>query len=360
MPSATARASALTSATSHEARAVTPHPVLGGTDSTTEALLGALAASGGRLPIAADEGSGVDRFLGHYSGRSNTGPLNSAMDERRVQVVRRNVDANVTIERPSLTFALLAQPNVLTTIREDADANTGGFTPRFLWVVPPDPGASVPGHERPTLDPVTRKRWGDLLCEVAAVRDATFDATAPRSTSARVTFDGEAADLFRGWESLVRAKELHALNAAERSWRAKHPGRVASIAGVLHVARHGGEAATRQVSAVEVATAIAIGDTLADHASVAIGGGERLDSDRTAEMGIAEAVLAWAKDRNDPYASFTSSDFRRSLSGTMRSRWKAVLILGAFRQLAASEVARVDYREERGKTVATATLYPGA
>lgn len=342
-----------------EADARGPAPVLGGTDLTTEGLVRDLARWG-RLFVFADEGNAVAGFLGLYNqGKSNTGALNSALDEARIAVTRSDQDRNLTIRRPSLTFGLMLQPSVLEQIRGDEGANGSGFTARLLYAVPPDPGASLPGYGRPRLSSAVRAAWDARVIELCEARDATFDPSGDREAAQRITFGPEAVALFVPWESDVRALEVSAPNVVMRSWRAKHPGRVASIAALLHLARHGASGLALPVGAEDVRAAIALGDAFADHAEVAIGSRDRLDSDRDPVTMLAERALTWARGRHEPRQPFTSSELRKRpevLPRSQRGHGAAHQVAAALRLLAAEGLAEVTERSERGHAVQVATL----
>lgn len=342
-----------------EADARGPAPVLGGTDLTTEGLVRDLARCG-RVFVFADEGNAVAGFLGLYnSGKSNTGALNSALDEARIAVTRSDQDRNLSIRRPSLTFGLMLQPAVLDEIRADKMANGSGFTARLLYAVPPDPGASLPGHSRPTLPDAVRDAWDARVGELCEARDAHFDPQGDREAAKRITFGPEAVAVFMPWESSVRALEVTAPSVVMRSWRAKHPGRVASIAALLHLVRHGRAGLGLPVGADDVRAAIALGDAFADHAEVAIGSRDRLDSDRDPVTMLASRVLNWARGRYEPHRPFTSSELMKNRDVLPRShqgKGAAEKMHTAFRLLGAEGLADLAEHQERGHVVLVARL----
>ena len=344
-----------------ERDALGPRPVLVGTNVTAEGLV-VLLAEQGRAFLVADESGGLDGILGHYSGRSMTGDLNNALDERRVEVVRKVKDRSAAVRRPVLVMALLLQPSVLDDLRGDRRANAGGFTPRLSYVVPPDPGASLPGATRPVLDPVARAAWDDLMADLCAARDEVYRHDEDADTAPRLRFTEQAEAVFAEWEGRVRGREVEAPTEALRSWRRKNPGRAASIAALLHLARHGSDGMREPVGHDDAGLAILIAETLDEHAEVAIGSGERLDSDADPARLMAARILDWAQDRPHPDAPFTSSDLRtvKRVAGKARSAGTADRIREALRLLANEGLVELDEHTERGRPVLTATLAPGA
>jgi hypothetical protein len=343
-----------------ERDALGPRPVLVGTNVTAEGLV-VLLAEQGRAFLVADESGGLDGILGHYSGRSMTGDLNNALDERRVEVVRKVKDRSASVRRPSLVMALLLQPSVLDDLRKDRRANAGGFTPRLSYIVPPDPGASLPGATRPVLDPAARAAWDALVGDLCAARDEVYRPDEDADTAPRLHFTDKAEAVFAAWEGPVRARETGAPAEALRSWRRKNPGRAASIAALLHLARHGSEGMREPVGHEDAALAYLIADTLDEHAEVCIGSRERLDSDADPARLMAGRIVEWAKARTHPDAPFTSSELRqvkRVTSTRSRGAGAAARIRDALRVLADEGMAAVEESEQRGTVVLTARLVP--
>ena len=339
-----------------------PRPVLIGTNVTAEGLV-ALLAEQGRAFLVADESGGLDGILGLYSGKSMTGDLNNALDERRVEVVRKVKDRSAAVRRPSLVMALLLQPSVLDDLRADRRANAGGFTPRLAYIVPPDPGPSLPGATRPVLDPEAREAWDALVGDLCTARDEVYRSDEDADTAPRLHFTTEAEAVFAEWEGRVRSREVEAPTEALRSWRRKNPGRAASIAALLHLARHGSAGMGNPVGHDDAALASLIADSLDEHAVVSIGSRDRLDSDADPVRLMAGRIVAWAKDRPQPGAPFTSSDLRRvkRVTGTAnRGAGASERIRDALHLLADEGMAEVTEREERGRVVVTATLTPEA
>ena len=113
------------------------------------------------------------------------------------------------------------------------------------------------------------------------------------------------------------------------------------------------------VGADDVRAAIALGDAFADHAEVAIGTRDRLDSDRDPVTMLASRVLTHARGRSQPGRPFTSSELRtvpEVLSRSQRGNGAAEQVRAVFRLLAAEGLADVAERRERGHVVLVATL----
>ncbi len=345
-----------------ERTALGPRPVLIGTNVTPEDLV-ALLAEQGRAFLVADESGGLDGILGHYSGRSMTGDLNNALDEGRIEVVRKGKDRNASVRRPSLVMALLLQPSVLDDLRSDRRANAGGFTPRLSFIVPPDPGASLPGATRPVLDPAARAAWDALVGDLCAARDEVYRLDEDADDSDRLHFTDEAEAVFAEWEGRVRSREMEAPTEALRSWRRKNPGRAASIAALLHFARHGSAGMRQPVGHEDTALAYSIAETLDEHAEVCIGSRDRLDSDADPVRLMATRIVEWAKNRPHPDAPFTSSQLRlvKRVTGTSaRGEGAAERLRAAIRLLGSLGMAEVSESDQRGNTVLTARLTPEA
>ena len=339
-----------------------PRPVLVGTNVTAEGLVAVLVEQG-RAFLKADESGGLDGILGLYSGTSTTGDLNSAVNEEPVEIVRKARERSGGVRRPSLVMALLLQPSVLDDLRGDRRANAGGFTPRLAYVVPPDPGASQPGRTRPTLDPEALDAWGARIADLCAARDEAYDPSEAADRAPRLHLTDGAEAVFGEWDARVRPRELDAPTTALRSWRAKNPGRAASIAALLHLARHGSAGMRQPIGHDDAGLAVLIADTLDEHAVVSIGSRERLDSDADPVRLMAGRIERWAKGRTHPGQPFTSSELRRvkGVTGTAaRGAGASERIRDALRLMADEGMAEVSEHEERGNVVVTATLTPEA
>ena len=334
-----------------------PLPVLVGTNVTPEGLVARLADQG-RGFLVADESGGLDGILGLYSGKSMTGDLNNALDERRIEVVRKGSDRSAGVRRPSLVMCLLLQPSVLDDLRGDRRANAGGFTPRLAYIVPPDPGASQPGSTRPVLDREAGVAWDALIKDLCAARDEAYDASEDADRAPRLLLTPPAEAVFAEWDRKVRAREVEAPTEALRSWRRKNPGRAASIAALVHLARHGSAAMQKHIGHEDAGLAILIAETLDEHAEVCIGSRDRLDSDADPVRLMAERIVAWAKKRPHPDAPFTSSQVRKvkAITGKARGAGAAGAIRDALFLLADEGMALVSEEQRGGVPVLTATL----
>lgn len=96
-----------------------------------------------------------------------------------------------------------------------------------------------------------------------------------------------------------------------REWGGKLPGAVARIAGLLHVARHVGEAPRHMVSEQTMARAITVGEYLTEHAIAVF---DFMGADPATEN--TRDVLGWIRRRGT--AQFTQRDLHRAMQARFR------------------------------------------
>lgn len=259
----------------HEA---SPEPVLPrllADDATPEAL-GGLLARHGSIAIVAAESALLDNLAVRYSdGRANLHLACQAYSGEPVKIDRRGREPE-HLEEPLLTLGLCVQPHVLARITADETMREQGFLARAAVVVPrsnvglrdTDP-APVPG---PIAD-----AYNACISRVATLRRAdTTDTTSDPassvgsvSVSQRLRFDPDAAEAFRNVRALhePRLDPAGGDLASVATWANRHPGRIARIAGLLHLATH---SPAEAISVETFSAAARIGEYLAAHAVAAL------------------------------------------------------------------------------------------
>jgi hypothetical protein len=259
------------------------NPRLLADDATPEALASLLARHG-QIAVLAAEAPLLDNLTGRYNekGSANLHLVCSAYGGETAYVDRRGRDAE-TIERPLMAIALAVQPHVLEALVSHTIARRQGLVGRFGLVAP----QSMLGARRidaPRASADLHRQWAATVRAVFTANVAT-EPTQPGSGSSSVgsvalSLDAkyrppslslspaaatQLADLRRDQEPQLR--EGGALRELA-DWVARHPGRVARIAAVLHLAQ--GEPVGQPIADVTMAAALRIGEYLLAHASLAI------------------------------------------------------------------------------------------
>jgi hypothetical protein len=269
-------ADAITAQASADAITVPTVPRLLADDITPEAMISLLAEQGGRLAVISAEGGLFDVLAGRYSKTPN---LDAALKGHAGDTLRvdRKGRPPEYVERPALTLALAVQPAVLETVGGIGEFVGRGLLARFLYVLPP----STVGRRKVGADPVPAavatcyaERLEGLAVDLAAWKDPMLIMWTPAAAEIHLTAERNLEPRLGPAGDLSGAVE----------WAAKLMGAVARIAGLLHLAEHGGEAARHPITEETMRRALILGDYYIGHALAVfdlMGADHSLDSART-------------------------------------------------------------------------------
>lgn len=293
--------------------AALPEPVeprLLADDATPEALAGLLARHG-QLGVLAAESALLDNLAGRYSeGRANLHLVCQAYDGEPAHIDRRG-RAPEYLPRPLLALGLAEQPHVLAALAAHPVMREQGFLPRIAVLVP----ASRVGRRElhpPSVPAAVTAGYERAIRRIATLNRADrTDTTAGQggsvgsvSTSAglRLTLAREAESAFTEHRRQLepRLDPAYGDLAAIGAWAGKHSGRVARIAGLLHLLA--GEDPQEPIPAATMRAALRIGDCLLEHARGALLEGE-------AERRLLARAAQWAAERPD--GEFSVRDLER-------------------------------------------------
>jgi hypothetical protein len=272
----------------NDARAsVPPLPQLVTGDATPEHLADKLVEQGGRLAwISEEAGALVDAVGGRYTpGQGNFDVFLQAYDGGTVRVGRVTRGTSY-LERPALTIIVTPQTAILDRLGEHPDFRGRGLLARFMFVLPP----SLVGtrkYQNRRVDPKAKARY-------AAVITGILNLPLPRPAEVpQLRLEGEALAL---WAKNADEIELAQADGGEletiRDWASKHAGRVARIAGLLHLVRYAksGEPWTVAIEVKTVANAWEIGSYVTEHNLLAF---DRIGTDPVVRM--AKRLLEWIR-----------------------------------------------------------------
>ncbi|TMB18864.1 MAG: DUF3987 domain-containing protein, partial [Deltaproteobacteria bacterium] len=238
-------------------------------DRTPEALALDLAEQEGSVLLASAEGADLFAVAAGRHVRDGGDQATiylHAYDGERIDVRRITREA-VRVEDPALSIVITPQPVVLERLREHPELHHRGLVPRFGLVVAPD----LAGTRRydPTATPNLRVR----TAYVAAL-ERLLALPRPRDAAAvpRLRLAGAALEVWRAYaDRLERDLADGGRLALVREWASKHAGRVARIAGGLHLVATVGMARpwAEVIPAETVAAAVRLGEYLEAQALVA-------------------------------------------------------------------------------------------
>ncbi len=242
-------------------------------DATPEALAGLLAQHG-QLGILAAESALFDNLTGRYSDNSqpNVHLACQAYNGEETRIDRRNRPAE-HLPRPLLSLGLAVQPHVLEALTRNAVLSGQGFLARVVFLVP-ETKLGRRDLDPPAVPAAVHAEYRDMLRRLAE-RNRT-DTTQPDgdsvgsvAPSGRLVLGDAAAKAFRAFrrEHEPRLDPAHGDLAPIGAWAAKHPGRVARLAGLHHLI----DGVTgRAISGEAMHAAIRIGECLIEHAQAAL------------------------------------------------------------------------------------------
>ncbi|HSZ70215.1 MAG TPA: YfjI family protein [Solirubrobacteraceae bacterium] len=254
-------------------------------DATPEALAGLLARHPA-LAIVASESALLDNVSGRYGdGGANLHLVCSAYSGEPTTIDRRGREPE-TIDRPLLTVALAVQPHVLEGLISNRTARAQGLVGRFAYSTPETRLGARRTRSARVPDAVQAK-WAQVVRFVADKNDTNTVSVGSVGTlhGKQIALTPAAADLLH---QLRAAHEPHLAEGRELApiadWVARHHGRIARIAGLLHLTEHPiGE----PISESTMRDALAVGAYLLDHALAALTGPDAL----------TRRALKWLVDR---------------------------------------------------------------
>ncbi|BBL74445.1 YfjI family protein [Methylomagnum ishizawai] len=273
-------------------------------DVTPERLQAMLAEHSGRMSILADEGGVFQIMSGQYSGgRASLDVFLQSHCGSPIRVDRAGRLAH--IDRPTLSFGLLLQPDILADVAKSRNFRGSGLLARFLYAMPVSTVGRRNVRDRRAVPPEVQATWN---ANIHAMLDGLVEPTdKPRV----IPFTPEALEYWLEFSEYVEANQGAGCKWADiNDWTGKLPGAVARIAGLLELAANG--TGVESVGADSMARALALGDLLVEHALAAfalMGAGKAEDD--------AGAVLAWIKAHR--LDGFTRRELQKALESRFRT-----------------------------------------
>jgi Protein of unknown function (DUF3987)/Toprim-like len=253
-------------------------------DATPEAL-GGLLSKHGSIAVLAAESALIDNLAGRYSeGKANLHLVCAAYSGEPTTIDRKGHDPE-RLDRPLLTIALVVQPHVLEALIAHPTARAQGLVARFAYAMP----ETRLGRRKINAARVPREdtdAWAATVRRVAGTVDK-INKTQEESHSSppsvdsvdtfsekRITLSPEASFLLTGLQVQMEPRlgptdDLHPI----ADWAARHHGRVARIAGLLHLCEH---APSEPIAEQTMRAALQIGDYFLAHGVAALTGSDEM------------------------------------------------------------------------------------
>lgn len=272
-------------------------------DITQEKLGGLLQENGERMALFSAEGGGFRLMAGYYNdGKANLDIYLKAYSGEPITVDRITRDP-VRLDRPCLTICLAVQPAVIKKLEETPEIRDFGMLARFLLCVP----ESLVGKRNHRAEPVPQPlldEYSKVITRILERGRMTDQMTLPEMHTLRLCPDGYEVLMTALDEvepRLAVGGDLHPYS----DWMNKIAGRIARIAGLLHVFKEADAEQEQGTIPIEcVREAKRIHDFYLDHAQIGL---DLLGADPA--INKAEHLLAWARRQGQPV--FTRRDAHR-------------------------------------------------
>lgn len=210
-------------------------PQLVADDITPEAAASLLAEQGGRLAVLSDEGGIFTTLAGRYSGVPNLEVFLKGHAGTLLRVNRKSREPE-HIESPALTLGLAVQPDVLLDIAQLPGFRGRGLLARILFSLPANTvGRRRVGPPPPAVDVVETysEQLASLVVDLHPLPEPAVLGLAAAAQERMLQFEAELEPQLAPGAALGHITD----------WASKLVGATARIAGLLHVAGLGTQAA---------------------------------------------------------------------------------------------------------------------
>lgn len=213
-------------------------------DVTPEVAASLLAENHGILSIFSAEGGLFGTLAGRYSnGQPNLSTFLKAHSGDPIRIDRRG--RVETIDRPALTCCLCVQIGVLTDVLKNKAFRETGLCARFLYCTPPSRLGERTYNTTP-LDSTVKEKYKALLYDLLSI-----SCPEPQPLGLTEAAGNVSADYFSEFE-----KELGSTYREYSDLSGKHFGAAMRLAGLIHCALHGSDAAQADVNSDTIQKAI--------------------------------------------------------------------------------------------------------
>jgi replicative DNA helicase len=286
-----------------------PEPRLIADDATPEAIAKLLAEQGERLAILSTEGGIFELLAGRYSDRPNLDLFLKAHDGDP-HAVDRVKGVPIYLRAPLLTVAVAVQPHVIAGLADKPGFRGLGLLGRFLYSIP----KSRVGYRNVDPAPVGEEisaGYGSATRRLLALAVAESNESGERVPRVLRLDDAARAALLRFKGALEPRMAVGADLNFFADWTNKLAGRVARIAGLLHLADSAADAEGEIGEVIAESTmirAVRVGEYLIPHAVAAL-------TSMAADPAIEDARNAVDWMRRKRLLKFSRRDLHRALQG---------------------------------------------
>jgi hypothetical protein len=244
--------------------AVPSLPVLVVSDRTVEMLEVELMQQDGALLLASEEAGSVLAIMGGRFTKDGSMQLDvylKGYDRGEINVARISRDP-VQCATPELSIFMTPQRSLLRTLRGRPEFHDRGLLPRFLFCLPVSPVGYRPVSTTAPRQ-VIRAAYAMLLDQLVA----TWARAPAGDRLPHLLLTGASWDRWAAYATHIEV-ELRDLGkfGSIQEWGNKHPGRVARLAGLLHLATFPTRTTDREIAPETIEAACVLGEYGEAHA----------------------------------------------------------------------------------------------
>jgi hypothetical protein len=202
-------------------------------DRTPERLEVDLAEQGGALLIEDEEAGTLFAIAGGRYSRDASAPLDLYCKgyDRGGLDTNRITRAHVSVDTPELSIDVTPQPILMRKLHERPEYHERGLLPRFLFAMPKSNVGYRQYDPNAAFNTTVATNYAEMITQLARLTRCPDGAELPH-----LRIEGAALLVWKRYADRVdrdcrEGGRLHAI----REWASKHPGRVARIAGTLHL-----------------------------------------------------------------------------------------------------------------------------
>jgi hypothetical protein len=294
---------------------VPPLPTLVVSDRTVEQLEVELMQQDGALLLASEEAGTLLAIMGGRYTRDGSLQLDvylKAYDRGEIDVGRISREP-VRCSTPELSLFITPQRTLLQQLRTRPEFHDRGLLPRFLFSLPISPVGSRSTSTAPPA-PLVRAAYGALVDRLAQTWPRQLEGEdLPHLMLAGASWDCWAAYYERVEQELLDDGRFGTI----KEWGNKQPGRVARLAGLLHLATHA-DPTNRVISVATITAACELGEYFEAHTLATYDLMGTLP-----ELEGARRILAWVRRKR--LATFTEREVAQAFRAGSAGRFFATL-----------------------------------
>ncbi|MBR0196489.1 MAG: DUF3987 domain-containing protein [Oscillibacter sp.] len=227
------------------------------TDATPERLARLMEENAGSISLMSDEPDALSVAAGlRYGKGKNLGLMLQAWSAGRVMVQRATDEVRISIDRATMSVAIMSQPSFVEKLVKDTEMSSRGFLQRFLFSRPLSRVGSR-SFLKPDIPKILLDEYALTVTEFLKMENDNLWT---------LEFSSGAKKMLSLYFDVIEQQIKQNRNPAIEGWMGKIFGQVIRLAGVLHCAQWGKESAEHLIDDTVTAAAEKLGNYFISHA----------------------------------------------------------------------------------------------